>query len=37
VHNTSKEELDRFCVRDFFGHQGTSARWEWRDGRVIQH
>lgn len=24
VHNISKEELDRFCVRDFFGRQGTN-------------
>ena len=24
VHNISREELDRFCVRDFFGHQGTN-------------
>lgn len=31
----SNEELDKFCVRDFFGHQGTSARSEWRDGKVI--
>ena len=33
----SREALDRFCVRDFFGHQGSSARSEWRDGKVIQH
>lgn len=24
VHNISREELDRFCVRDFFGRQGTT-------------
>ena len=24
VHNISREELDRFCVRDFFGRQGTN-------------
>ena len=36
VHNISREELDKFCVRDFLRHQGTSARWEFRDGKVIR-
>lgn len=24
VHNISREELDRFCVREFLGRQGTN-------------